>query len=121
MRNGSAISVWSFVMASAQAQVDAGAAVYWQRNGAACALREPVAPETVVEPFCSPAFATFSTPALLAGSIGVHTLGHVLLAGALAWLVYEKVGVAILRTAWVNLDLIWSAALIATGAFVLFF
>jgi hypothetical protein len=39
----------------------------------------------------------------------------------LLWLVYEKVGVGILRTAWVNLDLIWSAALLATGAFVLFF
>ena len=30
--------------------------------------------------------------------------------------VYEKVGLAILRRAWVNLDLMWAVALIVTGA-----
>ena len=116
------LSVWSFVMASAHG---AGLMLVPLFIGGAPArpvlYASRVAPETVIEPFCSPAFATFSTPALLAGSIGVHTLGHLVLAGALAWLVYEKVGVAVLRTAWFNLDLIWSAALLATGAFVLLF
>ena len=116
------LGVWSFVMASAHGAGLMLVPLFIGNATARPALyASRVAPETLVEPFCSPAFATFSTPALLAGSIGVHTLGHLLLAGALAWLVYEKVGVAILRTAWVNLDLIWSAALIATGAFVLFF
>ena len=32
---------------------------------------------------------------------------------------FEKLGVGILRRAWINLDLIWSAALIATGAMTL--
>ena len=46
----------------------------------------------------------------------VHTLAMLVAAGAIAWLVYAWVGVAVLRRAWINLDLIWSVALIATGA-----
>jgi hypothetical protein len=34
-------------------------------------------------------------------------------------LVYEWVGVSILRTAWINLDLIWTGALAATGLLLL--
>jgi hypothetical protein len=32
-----------------------------------------------------------------------------------AVLVYEKLGVRILRSAWINLDAIWAIALIVTG------
>ena len=38
---------------------------------------------------------------------------------AIAVSVYEWVGLAILRSAWLNLDLIWMAALIATGVWLL--
>jgi hypothetical protein len=34
-------------------------------------------------------------------------------------LVFEKLGVGVLRRAWVNLDLIWAGALITTGAVTL--
>jgi hypothetical protein len=34
---------------------------------------------------------------------------------AVAWLVFTKVGVGILRKAWFNLDLVWAVVLIATG------
>jgi hypothetical protein len=37
-----------------------------------------------------------------------------------ASLVYEKVGLSILRRAWVNLDLIWAVAIVAAGGFTLF-
>jgi hypothetical protein len=37
----------------------------------------------------------------------------------IAVLVFEKLGVGILRRAWFNLDLIWSAALVATGVLTL--
>ena len=37
-----------------------------------------------------------------------------------AILVYEKLGVAILRRAWFNIDLVWMLALMITGAFILF-
>jgi len=42
-----------------------------------------------------------------------------LTAGFIAFLVYEKLGVAILRRLWFNLDLLWTVALMATGAFTL--
>jgi hypothetical protein len=45
----------------------------------------------------------------------VHTTGYLLVTGAIAVIVYERVGVRFLRTAWVNLDLIWAVALVVTG------
>lgn len=52
-------------------------------------------------------------------AVGVHTVGYLAVTGLLAWLVYEKLGLALLRKAWLNLDLIWAVALAATGGFVL--
>ena len=51
--------------------------------------------------------------------VGVHTLGYVLTATAIALLVYTRFGVRFLRTGWVNLDLVWAAALILTGLIAL--
>ena len=45
----------------------------------------------------------------------VHTAGYLIVTGILAWLVFAKLGVRILRTAWINLDLLWALALIATA------
>lgn len=45
----------------------------------------------------------------------LHTAGYLLVTAALAWWVYRKVGLRLLRTAWVNLDLVWGAALVLTG------
>lgn len=45
----------------------------------------------------------------------LHTVGYLLVSGGLAVVVYEKVGLRILRRAWINIDLIWIAALIVTG------
>jgi len=49
----------------------------------------------------------------------VHTAGYLIVTGAIAWLVYQKLGLALLRKAWLNLDRIWCFALVATGGFVL--
>jgi len=45
----------------------------------------------------------------------VHTAGYLFATGLLAVLVYEKLGLRMLRTVWLNLDLIWGIALAATG------
>jgi hypothetical protein len=45
----------------------------------------------------------------------VHTAGYLLVTGIIAVIVYERVGLRFLRTAWVNLDLIWAVALLVTG------
>jgi hypothetical protein len=48
-------------------------------------------------------------------SIGMHTIGYLLVMGLVALVVYEKLGLALLRHAWFNLDLLWAAALVAAG------
>jgi hypothetical protein len=45
----------------------------------------------------------------------VHTAGYLLVTGLIAVVVYERVGLRFLRRAWVNLDLVWAVALVATG------
>jgi len=67
------------------------------------------------------AFANFSAPSLLAASVAVHTSGYLLMTAIIAILVYEKLGVKILRRAWFNIDLIWMLALMITGVFILVF
>jgi hypothetical protein len=49
----------------------------------------------------------------------VHTLAYLVVTGFVAWVVYANLGLALLRKAWLNLDLIWAVALVATGSFVL--
>jgi hypothetical protein len=67
------------------------------------------------------AFANFSAPSLLIAAVVVHTLGYLLTTALIAIVVYEKLGVAILRRAWFNIDLVWMLALMITGIFILFF
>ena len=52
---------------------------------------------------------------LAALAVIVHTLGHLLVAGMVALIVYEKLGVRILQRAWFNFDLAWAVALIVSG------
>ena len=48
-------------------------------------------------------------------AVGLHTLAMLAAAAAVAWVVYTRFGVAILRRAWFDLDRIWAVALIASG------
>lgn len=50
----------------------------------------------------------------------VHTLAMLAVMGAVALAVYEWVGLALLRKAWLNLDTLWALALIAAGVITLF-
>ena len=49
-------------------------------------------------------------------AVAIHTLGYLLTTGAVAFVVYKWFGLNLLRKAWVNLDLVWAAALIVTAA-----
>ncbi|HEY8570179.1 hypothetical protein [Microbulbifer sp.] len=49
-------------------------------------------------------------------AVGVHTLAMLLVMGVTAWLVYRKLGLAILRQHWINFDLIWAIALLLAAA-----
>jgi hypothetical protein len=51
--------------------------------------------------------------------VGVHTLGYVVTMTAVALVIYQKVGVSFLRTAWFNVDLVWAIALLVSGIITL--
>jgi hypothetical protein len=52
-------------------------------------------------------------------AIGLHTLATLVVTGVTAVLVYEWIGLAFLRRGWINLDLLWTAALVVTGIVLL--
>jgi hypothetical protein len=54
-------------------------------------------------------------PLLALLATGVHTLGYLAVMLICAVVVYEWVGLAILRKAWLNLDGVWAVALVITG------
>jgi hypothetical protein len=49
----------------------------------------------------------------------VHSLAMLITTGTVALVVYEWVGVDFLRRGWINLDLVWTAALILMGLWLL--
>jgi hypothetical protein len=53
------------------------------------------------------------TTALLATLL--HTLSYVAVSGAIAYVVYQRVGLRFLRSAWINMNVIWAVALIVTA------
>jgi hypothetical protein len=51
--------------------------------------------------------------------IGVHTLAMLAVTTAMAVAVYEWIGLEILRRAWINVDLVWTWALVVAGVWLL--
>jgi len=56
------------------------------------------------------------TPAAAVAAVFLHASSYLLVTAAVALLVFEKLGVGVLRKAWLNVDLVWAAALMGTGA-----
>jgi hypothetical protein len=52
-------------------------------------------------------------------AVGLHSAAMLAVAGVLAVVVYQKLGVEVLRRAWVNLDFIWVGTLIVVGSIAL--
>jgi hypothetical protein len=65
-----------------------------------------------------PAAAGTNAAAALVAT-GLHAASYLTVTAFIAMLVFEKVGVGILRRAWFNLDLIWAGTLVATGVMTL--
>ena len=55
-----------------------------------------------------------SSGAVLLG-IALHTGAMLLMMSVVAWFVYRRFGLAVLRQKWINFDLIWAVALIIVG------
>jgi hypothetical protein len=139
---GRDLVVWSFLMASAHgaglmalAFVPA-AAVHAAADLTTGVARDPARPAlatTALLPTAPPGgtgdahaahHAHHATPAgsggVLLGAIAtlVHTLGYLLTMGLVATVVYHRVGLRLLRRAWINIDMIWAGALIVTALLI---
>lgn len=97
--------VWSFLMASAHGAGLMVVPVLLGNNTVEAQGR--MAGHNHLSPTVSPLAGTLAT--------GVHTVAYLAVTGLLAWLVYRKLGLALLRKAWLNFDFVWAAALVATG------
>jgi len=60
-----------------------------------------------------------ATPLAAIFATAVHTIGYLAVTGLIAWVVYSKLGLAVLRKAWVNLDAVWGAALVVASVVAL--
>jgi len=57
-----------------------------------------------------------STQALAGGTATLaHGAGYLAATAFAAWVVVDRFGLGLLRKGWINLDVIWAAALIVTG------
>jgi hypothetical protein len=57
-------------------------------------------------------------PGQWAWAVLVHTFGYLLTMTAIAWIVFDRTGVSILRSTWFNFDLVWAIALIVSAALI---
>jgi len=97
------LTAWSFLMATA--------------HGAGLML-VPLFVVDAARPSCHAAAGlALAGPADYVVAALVHTLAMLATAGSIALVVYHKLGVALLRRAWFNLDGLWALALIAAGLF----
>jgi hypothetical protein len=132
MRVGSArLTLWSFLMASAHGAGLMVVPVFLGMSASSAPLEHhhtgnmlqaeapsatSVAARTEIvapAPVSSPAHT--ASPAVAVLATALHAAGYLMVTALIALLVYEKLGLELLRKAWFNLDLFWAAALIATG------
>lgn len=98
------LGVWSFMMASG--------------HGAGLMLVPVLVPLCLSSSPMPELSAARSLPISLA-AVAVHTGAMLAVTAAIACVVYEWVGLAFLRRGWINLDWIWTAALVATGVLLI--
>jgi hypothetical protein len=99
------LTVWSFLMASAHG---AGLMVLPVLLGSSTVEAQGHMPgHSHMSPAANPLAGMLAT--------GIHTVGYLAVTGLLAWAVYQKLGLALLRKTWFNFNLVWGAALVATG------
>ncbi len=109
MRTGMVgLAVWSFLMAST--------------HGAGLMLVPallPLAQISATHSHSAGQVAPSGSLEIALAAVTVHTLAMLGVTGIVAVVVYEWVGIAFLRRGWINLDLVWAIALIATGLVLL--
>lgn len=102
--------VWSFLMSTAHG---AGLMLIPVVLG----LPAPVDPSDTLPAVGSVGLATVVQDG---AAVLVHTGSMLLVMGFIALLVYDRLGLAVLQRAWINLDRIWGVAVVAAGVMTLF-
>ena len=110
--HGRDLVAWSFLMATAH-----GAGLMLVPPLLALWAGQPPAAVAMAGPHAHHASVISGGDGLVVSimAVGLHTLAMFVVTGAIAAIVYRKVGVDILRRAWVNLDLIWIGILALAG------
>jgi hypothetical protein len=103
------LTFWSCIMASAHG---AGLMIIPVLLGARTSFCVALQPGEEI-------WAAFN-PALSAVVVAVHTISHLAVSALIAWLVYDFIGLAVLRHTWINLDLIWCCSLLGAAVVLLF-
>jgi hypothetical protein len=110
------LTTWSFLMATAHG---AGLMVLPLLVGkTGSAVRGPMPGHGAHAAYASVIPVSGVMDASLPATIA-HTAGYLIVTGLIAVIVYQRLGLRLLRTMWINLDLIWGGALIMTGALTL--
>jgi hypothetical protein len=104
------LTMWSFLMASAHG---AGFMVL------PFVMVMPVDVSAAGQHALHAASASARMPWPNALAVGVHSFAYLTVTALVAWIVYRKLGLALLRTAWFNVDWLWAVALVVTGVAVL--
>jgi hypothetical protein len=104
------LAVWSFLMASAHG---AGLMVLPFVLDASV----PVS-AALMDHSTHVLLSSHTTPAAAALAVGTHALSYVTVMATAAWIVYRKVGLAVIRAAWFDMDRVWAATLLITGAVI---
>jgi hypothetical protein len=64
-----------------------------------------------------------ATHGIMAGTnaiaVAIHTLAYLVVMTLVAWFVYRRLGLSLLRKAWLNVDWVWAIALVVTGVVVM--
>jgi hypothetical protein len=99
------LTLWSFLMASAH-----GAGLMVLPFVMAAPARVMAMPAHHAHPL------TAAAPGWMPlAAVTVHSLAYLGVTSLVAWMVYRKLGLALLRKAWWNVDLMWAASLVGTG------
>ena len=114
--NSRDLTLWSFLVATVHGAGLMVVPIFLAASAPTHAAHQmPGMPITPNSPSHAHTLAATTTSAALYATL-LHTASYLAVAALIAFLVYEKFGVEILRKAWLNLDTIWAAALILTGA-----
>ncbi|HEY6336554.1 MAG TPA: hypothetical protein VI113_11790 [Alphaproteobacteria bacterium] len=92
--------LWSFVMASA--------------HGAGLMLAPALIPLCTARPGLDE-----GSLAIALAAVAVHTLATLAVTGAVALVVYDRLGVEFLRRRWINFDILWTGMLVLAGVILI--